>query len=164
MPPPSGPRMVLIDDATGLPIFGTGSGAGGTGGAGSGPGSAAAPNEVNLRSSTIALPVDVQALYRVQSILTTAALAANGVYTSGAVDGINFRRITGKVFSDVAGSLYIQQSDDGTTWDNASVVTVAAGAAPFYDVVMYARYVRFYYVNGATLQGVFRLSGYLAVQ
>lgn len=162
--PPSGPRFVLIDDTTGLPIFGTGSGATGTGTAGSGPGAgtAASPNEVNIRSSTIAVPVDVQSLYRVQSILTTATLAISGVYTGPSLDGINFRRITGKAFADVAGSLAIQQSDDGTTWDTITTVTVVAATPIAWDQVLNARYVRYVYTNGATIQAAFRLSGYLA--
>lgn len=123
---------------------------------------AANPGNVTVAGATIAVPVDVQALYRVQSILTTAALAANGVYTSGAIDGINARRITGKVFSDVAGSLAIQQADDGVTWDTVTTIAVAAGAAVVWDQVLNARYVRYVYTNGATLQATFRLSGYLA--
>lgn len=117
---------------------------------------------VSIDAATVTVPVDVQALYRTQSILTTATLGAAGVYTSPSVDGINFRRITGVAFSNVAGSLAIQQSDDGTTWDTITTVTVAAATPIAWDQVIHTRYVRYVYTNGATLQTTFRLSGYLA--
>lgn len=122
-----------------------------------------ASGNVTIGGSLIALPVDVQSLYRTQVVLTSAVLAANATYTSASVDALNFRRITGKMSSDVGGSYAVQQSDDATTWDSVTgAIAVAAGAVAVYDVVIYARYARLIYTNGAAAQTAFRLSGYLA--
>lgn len=160
MPPPAAPRVVVVDDTTGLPVFGTGSN--GAVGAVSPGGSAGNPSHVSIDGATIAVPVDVQSMYRTQVVLTAAALAAAGVYTSGATDALNFRRITGRVFADVAGTLHIEQSDDNVTFDSIAPITVVASTAQGFDVPVYARYVRLRYVNGAAAQTAFRLSGYLA--
>lgn len=152
--PPAAPRVVIVDDTTGLPIFGSGSGVGGTGTAGT--------VNTTITGSTIAIPVDVQALYRTQAIFTNTVLAANAVYTGVLVDGLNFRRITGKAFSDVAGSLAIQQSEDGATWDTITTIAVVAATPVVWDQVINSRYVRYVYTNGGTIQTAFRLSGYLA--
>lgn len=152
--PPSGPRMVLIDDTTGLPIFGTGSGSGGSGTAGS--------VNTTISGSTIAIPIDAQSCYRVNGWNTAVVLAGGATYTGVAVDGINFRRITGRVNADQLGTLNIDHSDDAVTWDSVAPISVAVSTPQGFDIPIYARYVRLRYVNGATLQGVFRLSGYLA--
>ncbi|MHB8671689.1 MAG: hypothetical protein ACYDAD_14210 [Acidimicrobiales bacterium] len=94
---------------------------------------------------------------------TTAALAASAVFTSPTVDsfGSPMRRITGEVFADVAGNLFLDVSDDGTTWTSGTqTVAVAAGVGQQYDWIVPTRYARLRYVNGALAQATFRLSGY----
>lgn len=117
---------------------------------------------VTITGATIAVPVDVQSLYRTQAFVTDATLAAAAVYTSAGVDGLNMRRLTGTVFADVAGSLVIQHSSDNAVWEALPAIAVAAGAAQGYDVPVYSRYVRAVYTNGAGAQTAFRLNGYLA--
>lgn len=115
-----------------------------------------------ITDASIAVPSDVQSVFRTQSFLTTTALAAAGVFTGAGVDAINFRRITGRVVASHAGVLHIEHSDDNVTWDSVDPLTVAAGVAYGFDTPIFARHVRLRYVNGATAQTSFRLSGYLS--
>lgn len=116
---------------------------------------------VELGSATIAMPIDIQAVYRTLGDSTTAVLAALAVFTGLVLDGLSFRRFTGRVFADQSGTLNIDHSDDGVTWDSINPIAVVASVAGGFDVPVYARYIRLRYVNGATLQAAFRLSGYL---
>lgn len=115
-----------------------------------------------ITDATIAVPSDIQSVFRTQSFLSTAVLGAAGVFTGAGVDALNFRRITGRVVASHAGVLHIEHSDDNATWDSVDPLTVAAGVAYGYDVPVFARYIRLLYVNGATAQTSFRLSGYLS--
>lgn len=66
--------------------------------------------------------------------------------------------VVGMVFSDQAGTLYIEQSMDGTNWDiSTSYVVVASDGKGFKEDV-FAPYVRVRFVNGATPQGAFRMT------
>ena len=119
---------------------------------------------IKLVASDVILPTDKQAIYRPQAVIQTANLAGEASYTSPSYDGSQYRRITGKVFSDQSGTLNLQHSDDGTTWDTLTTVAVTGGTATKYDEPLYAKYVRLNYVNGATPQTAFRLSAYLSVE
>jgi len=115
-----------------------------------------------IGNSQVAVPVDKQAVYRTQAFLTTTALGADASYTSATFDALLYRRITGKVFADQDGTLNLQHSDDGTTWDTLTNMSVTANTPVKYDEPIYCRYVRVNYVNGAVAQTTFRLSGYLS--
>lgn len=67
-------------------------------------------------------------------------------------------RITGGVFSDQGGTLYVEQSlDNGVTWDiSKSTPIVANVALPFSEEVLVSP-VRVRVINGATPQTVFRI-------
>ena len=121
---------------------------------------------VNIQGSDIVLPTDKQSVYRTQADLTTTVLAANATYTGATLDGIQFRRITGFVNADQAGTLYISHSYDGSSWfsDSAQSVAVAAGSTKVFDVVIAARYVRLVYTNGATAQTNFKAVGFLSAE
>ena len=121
-------------------------------------------NGVQLTGSAIAVPTDKQAIFRLQSFITTTAIGIGSIYTGASIDGIRYRRLTGKVFSDQAGTLTIQHSDNATTWDTLLTVSVATSTPEKFDEVLYAQYVRVVYTNGTTAQTAFRLSGYLSVE
>jgi len=110
------------------------------------------------------LKVAKQAITRSQAFITTTALGVSGTYTSASIDGIQYRRLTGKVFADQAGTLEIHHSDDGTTWDTITSISVSASTPASFDEPIYTRYIRVNYVNGTTAQTAFRLSGYLSVE
>ena len=119
---------------------------------------------VNISDTDISLPIDKQVIYRTQVLTMTTPLDASASYTSQSFDAITFRRITGRVYADQSGTLELQHSDDGTTWDTLTSVSVTAGTAAKFDEPIYLRYVRVRYTNGATAQTTFRLSAYLSVE
>lgn len=122
------------------------------------------PAYIQLRGSDVTLPVDKQTILRSQAFITTTALGADTPYTSPSIDGLQYKRLTGKVFADQAGTLEIQHSDDGTTWDTLTSISVAASTPLSFDESIYTRYIRVNYINGITAQTVFRLSGYLSAE
>lgn len=92
---------------------------------------------------------------------TNALLAASASYTGVSLSVEGYARITGTVYSDQAGTLYIEQSPDGTNWDTATSLSVSAATATSFSVEVVAPYARLRYVNGATAQTVFRLYSFL---
>lgn len=138
---------IVAVNADGTPI---GGGGGGTVGL----------TDAELRATPV--PVSGTAVYRTQSMVTSTVLGVAGIYTSAGVDGLNFRRLTGRVIASHAGVLHVEHSDDNATWDSIDPLTVAADTGYGFDFPVFARYIRLRYVNGATLQTSFRLSGYLA--
>lgn len=89
------------------------------------------------------------------------ALGISATFTSRAIDGEHGRRITGFAYADQAGELFFEHSEDGTTWRRSAATAVAASTLVGYDQVIFARYVRLVYVNGAVGQTVFQLNSYL---
>lgn len=105
---------------------------------------------------------------RITTEITDAVLAASGSYIQGWQDAqalaVNF--VSGSVYADEAGTLYVDFSEDGTNVYGTSTTTLAFtpttvgtanGATLPYPVEIPTRYFRFRYVNGATVQGVFQL-------
>lgn len=88
---------------------------------------------------------------------TTAALAGSATYTATAFGLDGYQKIVGSVFADQAGTLYVEQSQDGTNWDVISAFAVAANVGQGFQVDIVAFYGRVRYVNGATAQTIFRL-------
>ena len=120
--------------------------------------------KLSIQESAITVPFDLQAQLRALHASTTTALAANASWTSTSEEVLNFGRITGTVFADVAGTIYVEQSPDNTNWDVVDSWSVAANAGLGFSVELVARYVRIRYVNGATLQGTFRCVAWKRVQ
>lgn len=67
--------------------------------------------------------------------------------------------VRGHIYSDQAGTLYLEESDDdGATWSTTSTVAVSASVTAKLDwTAMSKRWYRFRYVNGATAQTKFVL-------
>jgi hypothetical protein len=65
--------------------------------------------------------------------------------------------ISGTVIADQGGTLFVEQSFDGTNWDLSDSIAVVANTGQGFSKTLYAPYVRLRYVNGATGQGSFRL-------
>jgi len=120
--------------------------------------------KLSIQESAITVPFDLQAQLRALHASTTTALAANASWTSTSEEVLNFGRITGTVFADVAGTIYVEQSPDNTNWDVVDSWSVAANAGLGFSVELVGRYVRIRYVNGATLQGTFRCVAWKRVQ
>ena len=103
---------------------------------------------------------DTMAANTVFSLLTTTALGASASFTSGS-DDLNYRghrTVVAHAFADQAGTLYIEQSPNGTNWDLVENVALSANVGVALVTVVESRYIRFRYVNGATAQTIFRLA------
>lgn len=91
---------------------------------------------------------------------STATLGIGGVFTGTAVDITNYSSISVLVISNVASAtdgLSIQQSSDGTNWDNLDVYTIPAATGKNFGVQCVGTQLRVVYTNGGTGQGSFRL-------
>lgn len=85
-------------------------------------------------------------------------LAGGGTVTHQAKCVSGNGNITGYVFSDVAGTLFIEQSIDSLTYDVASTIAVPAGVAVPFNVTIYGTLARARYLNGAAPQTLFRIN------
>lgn len=92
-----------------------------------------------------------------QYLGSTALLPANGVFTSTTILTDICPYITGTVFADQVGTLYIEQSGDGITWDSSTSYAIPAGQGKGFKEDVVGSYLRIRYVNGAVPQGAFRL-------
>lgn len=94
------------------------------------------------------------------SVLTTTPLGGSATYTSSTFDlrSFSLRTIVASAFADQVGTLYIDFSPDGTNWDTSESTSVSASTGTSLLVIKKNGYLRIRYVNGASAQGVFRLS------
>ena len=88
---------------------------------------------------------------------TVAALGIAGTYTGAAFGVESYARIIGSCYSDVAGTLYIEQRNDGTNWDVQSSFAYAAGELMGFSVEVVGNEARIRYTNGGVAQTTFRL-------
>ena len=91
---------------------------------------------------------------------STTALGASATFTGTARDTGStgyYNKFRAQAYADQAGTLYIEQSRDSSTWRVSATVSVGAGETKQVDVLIYTRYVRVRYVNGGTAQGAFEL-------
>jgi len=89
---------------------------------------------------------------------STELLDANEVWTSNTLSADRADNITGLVFADPGGTLYVEQSADGTNWDLSEDVAVAAGDGQGFSKAIVAPFIRLRYVNGGTNQTAFRIA------
>jgi len=88
---------------------------------------------------------------------TTTPLAANGTWSSGQLQAELSDTITGSVFADQAGTIFIEQSGDGTNWDISTSYAVTANNGKGIQESILLPYLQIRYVNGASAQGAFRI-------
>lgn len=98
------------------------------------------------------------------TILTTTPLGGGASYTQAGQDRLNrspvVNRVKGEVWADQAGTLYLEESENNSTWTATRAVAVSAGVtAQVPWTILTKRYFRFRYVNGATAQ-----TGFILVQ
>lgn len=111
-------------------------------------------------------PIDIQSVYSDNLFVTTTNLGAGATYTSSTFDLQNYKRITGKFVLDRIYSIYIDESDDGSTFDNTySVTGVSASTVTTIDYNIKTRYVRIRIRNedGVNATTVLRCSAYRRV-
>jgi hypothetical protein len=112
-------------------------------------------NLVGVSSST-PLPVALQNFESVNNTSTTP-LGGGAVFTGTADDLLNYAAVSIQVYSDQAGTISIQFSNDGANWDQSEVYTTVASANFNIQAMGEARYFRIVYTNGSVAQSVFRL-------
>jgi hypothetical protein len=89
---------------------------------------------------------------------TTTPLGSGATWTSPVINPDLADRITGSVFSDQAGTIYIEQSPDGgANWDVSTSYPTVAGVGAAFSEETYLPTARIRFVNGATAQTTFRL-------
>ena len=91
---------------------------------------------------------------------TVTPLGIGASWTSPVDSGLNTGRITGSVFADQSGTLYIEQSPDSSNWDVVDSYPISANTGIGFSVEKVAEYIRTRYVNGGVAQTVFRLFVY----
>ncbi len=84
-------------------------------------------------------------------------LIANASLIVGPIQSGIASKIVGSVWADQPGTLFVEQSFDGTNFDAAITVAVTASTGASIDQDVIAPVFRLRYVNGATNQGRFRL-------
>ncbi len=94
---------------------------------------------------------------------STTPLPANQVYNSGPLYPDLADRVTGVVFADQAGTIYIEQSlDNGTNYDISTSYPVVANTGKGFSEEILLNTVRVRFVNGGTAQTAFRISARVA--
>ena len=95
---------------------------------------------------------------------TTAILGASGTWESDTTSypgypvQVNLQQNpVGSIKTDQSGTLYIEQSPDGTNWDLSTSVSITGGTAQSINASLYLPWVRLRYVNGGTPQTYFRV-------
>lgn len=88
---------------------------------------------------------------------TTTPLAAGASFTGTAFTVAGWGRIVGSCYSDQAGTLRVEQRNDGVNWDVRSEFSYSAGALLGFSVEVVGNEARIVFINGATAQTVFRL-------
>lgn len=122
------------------------------------------PSDASITGATVVVPVDKQAIFRFKAGGTTTILGANATYTGSTLDALQFKRFTGAVSASHAGTLALEQSDDGITWYRLTSTAITAGTPAKFTEDIVLRYIRMVYINGATAQTSFFLSGYLSAE
>lgn len=87
----------------------------------------------------------------------TQPFAANEQQIVGPHNTDRADNISGAVFSDQAGHLFVEQSGDGQHWDLSKDITVAVSTGAGFSEPLYLPYVRLRYVNGGTASTATRI-------
>jgi hypothetical protein len=88
---------------------------------------------------------------------TTTPLAAGASVTSDWFETTGYDKIVGSCFADQDGTLYIEQSPDGSNPDYEESTSYTANDKLGFIHELVCKYVRIRFVNGATAQTEFRL-------
>jgi hypothetical protein len=113
---------------------------------------------------SLASEYDARLVKRTLADSTITNLADGATYTGAqfATDGYN--KLVGSVYSNATGTLYVDQSQDGTNYDVIDTIAyVGAAVTGGFSVEIVAPYARVRYVDTAgTAQTSFRLFAYLS--
>lgn len=91
---------------------------------------------------------------------STTPLTGNSNWTSGTKLAERLDQVSGSVFADQTGTIFIEQSSDGTNWDISTSYSVTASDGKGFVENLLLPFWRVRYVNGSTNQGAFRVSAH----
>jgi hypothetical protein len=89
---------------------------------------------------------------------TTTPLGAAGTVTLGPSNTDRADNISGLIWADQAGTLFVEHSGDGVNWDLSTSIAVVASTGKAFNEPLYTPFVRLRYVNGGVAQGAFRVN------
>lgn len=87
---------------------------------------------------------------------TVVLLGGGAVFTGGSFSTMGYGKIVGSVYSDVSGTLYVEQSNDDVNWDGQQTVPYLGLSSAGYEVRVVKERARIRYVNGGVAQAAFR--------
>ena len=93
---------------------------------------------------------------------TSTALGAGATWTGAGENVVGYGSVVVASKSDVAGTLYMEFSPDGTNWDSSLSFVVAANVNEVHRLSVTRAHFRVRYVNGASPQTYFRLQSTLS--
>jgi hypothetical protein len=88
---------------------------------------------------------------------STTPLGGNASFTGTAQSSLPYSALSVEVFADQAGTLIVEQSQDGTNWDTQDSFSVTASTNFQTTVNLIGSKYRIVYNNGSNAQGTFRL-------
>lgn len=88
---------------------------------------------------------------------STTPLSGAAVFTGATTECDEYVSVHVSVFADVAGTLSMQFSADGTNWDITQTYTVLGGGGRYFSAPIKAQFYRTVYTNGSSAQSAFRL-------
>lgn len=116
---------------------------------------------VVIASDQSAIPINLGTTALISTVNSSTSLLNSGsVFTGTSEDISQYAEVRVFVFSDVASAidgLSMQQSSNGTNWDNADVYTIPANTGKVFGIGIGTQFFRVVYTNGATNQTSFRL-------
>lgn len=90
-------------------------------------------------------------------VVTTTPLGSGATFTGATVSCANYKDLAATAYATtIGGTLYIDQSSDGTNWDTSNSQAISAGIGGRLIAATAHPWCRLRYVNGAGVQGVFR--------
>lgn len=112
---------------------------------------------VTLTSTSVSVTTHTPTTYN--DSVTNLGASATFTGTSRDAGATNtMRKFCAYAYSDQAGTLAIEVSNDNTTWRRIKTIAVAAGSASELELNVCTRYHRVVYINGTVAQGAFMLN------
>lgn len=94
---------------------------------------------------------------------SSTPLVGGGVFVNTpGTNVMGYSTITGSLFTDVPGTLYVEEGPDGTHWDESEAHVAVPGVSVKWGHTIDSQYYRMRYVNGGAPQGAFRLQTILS--
>ena len=118
----------------------------------------ALPAGTNTIGNVLVTP-DVGVVSTVNS--STSVLGSSGTFTGTSENVLQYSTIIVTVFADQASAtdgLSLQQSDNGTNWDNVDTYTIPVSTGKTFSLDRVKQFFRVVYTNSAAVQTAFRLT------